>query len=448
MRTMPISELAPSDLKAVKIYKGVSIYKVKGSRYWYVEFNSQGQIVPYVVAEGRKLVRVEPNNRYFLHADWLASTRLTTDAVGKVVDEDDYSPWGEDTSVASHSANTFRFAGSRIDRQTGLVYMSSRYYDPKLTRFISVDPIIPNIYVPQSLNHYSYALNDPVTLTDPTGLAPEGNILGRPQDITDDEVQRSVVFEPSYIIRDFPHPEVFPSSEPDYPPSAISEWLPYYRPPSTPPLVAARETLGEFQEDRRRENLLCGICHAPDPSTVHRGTDTEVKAYAIACVGIGAAPAAAAGVAVAAEVITADLVLQASVSLYQFAPRAFNFVLNVGAASVGVPTQLSTNASTAEAITVGRWMSTAEYEEMLATGRVVESNLGGVTSVSFPASSTSYANAPAGSVYVEFQISKTALGAVSETGWGKIFGPNSIFGKQLGISEMPEATNITLKTPK
>jgi hypothetical protein len=36
MRTVPISELASPDLKAVKIYKGISIYKVRGSQYWYV----------------------------------------------------------------------------------------------------------------------------------------------------------------------------------------------------------------------------------------------------------------------------------------------------------------------------------------------------------------------------------------------------------------------------
>jgi hypothetical protein len=47
--------------------------------------------------------------------------------------------------------------------------MNARYYAPALTRFISADPIVSNIYAPQTLNRYAYALNDPVTFTDPSG---------------------------------------------------------------------------------------------------------------------------------------------------------------------------------------------------------------------------------------------------------------------------------------
>jgi RHS repeat-associated protein len=308
--------------------------------YPFVDFNSQGEVISYVFAEGRNLVRLEPTTRYFLHADFLGSTRLATDTVGKPVDEDDYAVWGEDTRLTSHSANPYRFVGSRADLQTGLVYMDARYYSPKLTRFISADPIVPNIYIPQSLNHYSYALNDPVTLTDPTGLAPEGNVLGRPQDIIDDktENERSLVLAPGLLtVADLRHPEVFPSAEPDYPTSAISEWSPYLRPPSLAPLVAAHETQAEFQADRRRENLLCGICHAPDPSTVHRGTESEVKMYGYAMLAMLAAPTGAAGVAAAAEVAGGGAVLGASVRLYLIAPRIWNFAQTAAAAALGVP---------------------------------------------------------------------------------------------------------------
>lgn len=39
-------------------------------------------------------------------------------------------------------------------------------------RFIQPDPVIPNVYEPQSLNRYSYALNNPYKYTDPTGNTP------------------------------------------------------------------------------------------------------------------------------------------------------------------------------------------------------------------------------------------------------------------------------------
>jgi hypothetical protein len=42
-------------------------------------------------------------------------------------------------------------------------------YDPIIGRFISPDSIVPDLYNPQSLNRYSYCLNNPLRYTDPTG---------------------------------------------------------------------------------------------------------------------------------------------------------------------------------------------------------------------------------------------------------------------------------------
>jgi len=45
----------------------------------------------------------------------------------------------------------------------------ARYYDPTLRRFITPDTIIQDYYNPQDLNRYSYAWNNPLRITDPTG---------------------------------------------------------------------------------------------------------------------------------------------------------------------------------------------------------------------------------------------------------------------------------------
>ncbi len=87
-------------------------------------------------------------------------------------------------------------------------------------------------------------------------------------------------------------------------------------------------------------------------------------------------------------------------------------------------------------------MSEAEHAAMTNTGRVVESNLKGITSVSSPPNPT--ARVPKGNgspVFTEFDIPSSALRA-SDGVWGKIYGPNSLFGPKLGITEMPPATNI------
>ncbi|MFI1926297.1 RHS repeat-associated core domain-containing protein [Streptomyces sp. NPDC020377] len=59
------------------------------------------------------------------------------------------------------------YVGGTTD-PTGLVHLGAREYDPELGRFLSVDPVI-NVDNPGQMNAYSYAHNDPVTNSDPTG---------------------------------------------------------------------------------------------------------------------------------------------------------------------------------------------------------------------------------------------------------------------------------------
>ncbi len=62
-----------------------------------------------------------------------------------------------------------RFSGQRYDHAIGLYFYNARYYDPALGRFIQPDTIVPNPGDPQSLNRYSYAANNPLRYTDPSG---------------------------------------------------------------------------------------------------------------------------------------------------------------------------------------------------------------------------------------------------------------------------------------
>jgi RHS repeat-associated protein len=68
------------------------------------------------------------------------------------------------------------FTGQERDRATGLSYHSARYYDPRLGRWPSVDPLFlrnpeKGIESPLEANLYGYAANNPVAFTDPAGLA-------------------------------------------------------------------------------------------------------------------------------------------------------------------------------------------------------------------------------------------------------------------------------------
>ena len=48
--------------------------------------------------------------------------------------------------------------------------MNGRVYDPAIGRFLSPDPVLADASFSQSWNAYSYALNSPLSYTDPSGL--------------------------------------------------------------------------------------------------------------------------------------------------------------------------------------------------------------------------------------------------------------------------------------
>ncbi|MEM6671820.1 MAG: FG-GAP-like repeat-containing protein [Planctomycetota bacterium] len=105
------------------------------------------------------------------HSDRLSNVRVVTQG-GAVVDGAAYSAFGEFEGPAPGAKLEHSFGGHRFDEQTGLHYMKARYYDSTTGRFISPDSMIPSPYNPQSLNRYSYVLNNPISYTDPTGHAP------------------------------------------------------------------------------------------------------------------------------------------------------------------------------------------------------------------------------------------------------------------------------------
>ncbi|MCP4303728.1 MAG: hypothetical protein GY788_02380, partial [bacterium] len=60
----------------------------------------------------------------------------------------------------------------------GLVHMNGRVYDPELGRFLSADPFVQDATDLQSLNRYTYVLNNPLSLTDSSGFFFESLLEG------------------------------------------------------------------------------------------------------------------------------------------------------------------------------------------------------------------------------------------------------------------------------
>src|SRR5207253_1758409 len=64
----------------------------------------------------------------------------------------------------------FRHAGREYDAEAGLYYNRARYYDGSIGRFLSEDPLGTDA----GINQYTYAGNDPVNRSDPSGLRYSG----------------------------------------------------------------------------------------------------------------------------------------------------------------------------------------------------------------------------------------------------------------------------------
>lgn len=109
------------------------------------------------------------NKQVFYLYDGSGNVRHLTDEQGNVIANYNYDSFGNLLNNSTDSANSFTYNAQLFDKETGLFWLRSRYYDPEIGRFISKDIFPGFAQKPVSLNRYSYVYNNPINFDDPSG---------------------------------------------------------------------------------------------------------------------------------------------------------------------------------------------------------------------------------------------------------------------------------------
>ena len=122
---------------------------------------------------GFTLVNSEGSTEYFYVKNLQGDILKVIDAAGTVHASYTYDAWGNilSSSGTLASINPLRYRGYYYDAETGLYYVSTRYYDPEICRFINpdnVDLLGANGDF-ASLNLFVYCGNNPITRADDGG---------------------------------------------------------------------------------------------------------------------------------------------------------------------------------------------------------------------------------------------------------------------------------------
>ncbi len=126
----------------------------------------------------------------YLHRDHLGSiTAVTRGSDGEVLERYSYNPWGKRRSPVNWKSRASStkwmrrgYTGHEHLDDIGLVHMNGRLYSPELGRMLSPDPVTQAPEEGRNYNRYTYAYNNPLRYTDPSGFSTKRKVI--PEEIT------------------------------------------------------------------------------------------------------------------------------------------------------------------------------------------------------------------------------------------------------------------------
>ncbi len=137
----------------------------------YVLAETGTEKIGYIWADGQILGQIgKERGVVFYLEDHLGSVRAAMDKAGNIIGTAEYSPFG--VPIRRINGLRFGYAGEEQD-ENGRVYLRARYYEPETARFISKDPILPQLMDEKQQNRYQYAANSPLSFVDRDGRQAE-----------------------------------------------------------------------------------------------------------------------------------------------------------------------------------------------------------------------------------------------------------------------------------
>ena len=130
-----------------------------------------GTVIVFYDVEGQPVGFSLDNEVYHYVKNLQGDVVRILDETGNTAVEYSYDPWGVptvtgDTELAKINPCSYR--GYDYDEETGYYYLQSRYYDPEIGRFISIDAVIDGRNIVGN-NLYAYCWNSPIVMADATG---------------------------------------------------------------------------------------------------------------------------------------------------------------------------------------------------------------------------------------------------------------------------------------
>jgi RHS repeat-associated protein len=140
----------------------VSYQLLKTHYYW------GGKPVAFYTFDSNRVATV-----HYQHQDWLGTERTRTSSNGAVEGTYTSLPWGDGQSSTGSDQDANHFATLDHDAESNTDHAEFRQYSNTQGRFMSPDPYDGSYDPsnPQSMNRYTYALNNPLSNIDPSGLS-------------------------------------------------------------------------------------------------------------------------------------------------------------------------------------------------------------------------------------------------------------------------------------